>query len=65
MTEITMTLGRAEQLRNLLTSGISLVKVIREVMDEGEYSDALMGAMVVLQHANTIIDDAIEEAMHE
>lgn len=65
MTEVKLTINRAEQLRNLLNSGISIVKVIREVMNDGEYSDALMGAMVVLQHANKIIDDAIEEAMRE
>lgn len=65
MTEVKMALGRAEQLQDLLGSGIAVVQVVREAIDDSEYSNALMCAMIVLQHARKILDDAVEEAMRE
>lgn len=65
MSEIKMTLGRAEQLRDVLGSGIALVQVIREAMDDGEYSNALMGALMVFQQAYNMVDGMVEEALHE
>ncbi len=65
MTEITLTIGRAEQLRDVLGSGIAIIQVIREAMDDGDYSDALHGAMMVLQQAYNMVDTEIERTMHE
>lgn len=65
MTEITLTIGRAEQLRDVLGSGIAVIGVIREAMDDGEYSEALHGAMMVLQQAYNMVDTEIERTMHE
>lgn len=65
MNEITLMSGKAEQLQAMITSGISIVQLVRESLeDDGRaYAEALYGAMMVLRSAEKIVDDLIEEAM--
>lgn len=65
MIEVTMTLGRAEQLRDVLTSGISVVQLVRESVEDDECMNALYGAMLILQSAHGMVDDLIEGVLHE
>lgn len=67
MNEINMTISRAEQLRDVISSGIAVVQLVRESLnDDGrEYAEALYGAMMVLQQAHNIVDEMVEEAMRE
>ena len=52
MTEITMTLPRAEHLRDVLKSGNAIVQLVRDMMDGEEYADSLYGAVLILQSAS-------------
>lgn len=66
MTEITMTLPRAEHLRDVLKSGNAIVQLVRDMMDGEEYADSLYGAVLILQSAYSMVDDMIEGAIkHE
>ena len=53
MNEITLMSGKAEQLQAMITSGISIVQLVREALeDDGRaYAEALYGAMMVLWSA--------------
>ena len=61
MNEITLMSGKAEQLQAMITSGVSIVQLVREALeDDGRaYAEALYGAMMVLMSAETIVDDLI------
>lgn len=65
MNEITLMSGKAEQLQAMITSGVSIVQLVREALeDDGRtYAEALYGAMMVLRSAEKIVDDLIEEGM--
>lgn len=67
MNEIKITIDKAENLRGVLSAGIAVVQLVSEslVEDGWEYSEALYGAMMVLQQAHNIVDDLVEEALHE